>query len=51
MPIENIVEKKNNLNCKEDIEKFGLENFANSARDSIFAYKDVWEETIPKTGR
>ncbi|PID83445.1 hypothetical protein CSB11_01495 [Candidatus Campbellbacteria bacterium] len=51
MPIENIVEKKHNLNSKKDIEEFGIENFTKSAAESIFTYKDVWEETIPKTGR
>ncbi len=51
MPIENIVEKKHNLNSKADIENFGIGSFCASAKESIFSYKDTWEETIPRTGR
>ncbi len=51
MPIENIVEKKHNLNSKKNIEEFGIDNFCKSASESIFSYKKEWEEIIPRTGR
>jgi isoleucyl-tRNA synthetase len=41
MPIENIVEKKYNLNSKDDIEEFGIGNFCASARENIFTFKDI----------
>lgn len=51
LPIEKLIQEENNLNSKEDIEKFGIENFNNKARANVFKYNAEWKEIIPRTGR
>lgn len=51
LPIENLVQKENNLKTKEDIEEFGIKNFAQAAKDSVFRYNREWGEIVPRTGR
>jgi len=51
VPIEALVQKENNLATKQDIEAFGIDNFNNFARSTIFRYADDWQNIIPRTGR
>ncbi len=51
LPIENLIQKENNLKTKIDIEKFGIKKFNKAAKESVFTYKKEWEEIIPRTGR
>lgn len=51
LPIENLIEKKFNLNSKKDIEEFGLGKFNKEAEDSVFTYEKEWKEIVPRFGR
>ncbi len=51
LPIENLVEKELGLETKKDIEKFGVANFNERARESVLRYEKEWKEIIPRTGR
>lgn len=51
LPIENLIEKKFNLNSKKEIENFGIDNFNKEAEASVFAYEKEWKEIIPRFGR
>ncbi|MEN9338417.1 MAG: hypothetical protein RI945_142 [Candidatus Parcubacteria bacterium] len=51
LPIENLIEKKFNLNSKKDIEEFGIGKFNAAALKSVFTYEKEWKEIIPRFGR
>lgn len=51
LPIENLIQKENNLESKEDIEKFGLKEFATAAKNSVLRYDAEWKKIIPRMGR
>jgi isoleucyl-tRNA synthetase len=51
LPIENLIEKKFNLNSKKDIEEFGIGKFNKEAEESVFTYEKEWKEIIPRFGR
>lgn len=51
LPIENLIEKKFNLNSKKDIEEFGIANFNKEAEESVLKYEKEWKEIIPRFGR
>lgn len=51
LPIENLVQKEQNLKSKKDIENFGIKKFNQCARDSVFRYDREWREIVPRTGR
>ncbi|MEI6352741.1 MAG: class I tRNA ligase family protein [Candidatus Nomurabacteria bacterium] len=51
LPIENLIEKKFDLNSKKEIENFGIDRFNKEAQDSVFAYEKEWKEIIPRFGR
>lgn len=51
VPIEALVQKENNLSTKQDIEAFGIKQFNDFARSTIFRYADDWQKIIPRTGR
>lgn len=44
LPVEIEVEKKLNLNNKQDIEKYGIEEFNKQCRESVFTYEKLWRE-------
>lgn len=44
LPVEIEVEKRLNLNNKLEIESYGIENFNQQCRDSVFEYESVWRE-------
>ena len=48
LPVEIEVEKRLNLNDKTAIEVYGLENFNEQCRHSVFEYEDAWREMTKK---
>ncbi|MBN2795463.1 MAG: isoleucine--tRNA ligase [Clostridia bacterium] len=44
LPVEIEVEKKLNLNNKSEIENYGLANFNDKCRSSVFEYEESWRE-------
>lgn len=44
LPVEIEIEKKLNLNNKQDIEEYGIENFNKQCKDSVFAYEKQWRD-------
>lgn len=51
LPIENIVEKKFDLTSRQDIEKYGIENFNNSCHEIVLTYAEEWKKVIRRLGR
>jgi isoleucyl-tRNA synthetase len=51
LPIENLIQKENNLHSKIDIEKFGIKKFSQAAKASVFRYDAQWRKIIPRIGR
>ncbi len=51
LPVENIVEKKFNLNSKKDIEKMGVEKFNKACRQEVLRCADDWKKIIKRLGR
>ncbi len=51
LPIENLIQKENGLKTKQDVENFGVKNFNEAAKASVFRYLDEWKRIIPRTGR
>ncbi|KAH3902588.1 Isoleucine--tRNA ligase, cytoplasmic [Saccharomycodes ludwigii] len=51
LPIEHIIDKKLNITCKEDVFKFGLDNYNNECRAIVMTYADEWRQTIGRLGR
>jgi len=51
LPIENLIQKENNLNTKKDIEAFGIKKFNQAAKASVFRYDSDWKKVVPRTGR
>lgn len=50
LPVELDVEKKLGLESKEQIEKYGIENFNQKCRESVFRFKGEWDEFTRKLG-
>jgi len=50
LPVELAVEKELGFQKKEDIEKFGIENFNQKCKESVFRYKAEWDEFTHKLG-
>ena len=50
LPVEIEVEKQLKLNGKQDIERFGVEEFNKLARQSVFEYIDDWSEMTEQMG-
>ncbi|MGO1651397.1 isoleucine--tRNA ligase [Senegalia sp. (in: firmicutes)] len=44
LPVEIEVEKKLNLNNKQEIEEYGLDKFNEQCRESVFQYENLWRE-------
>ena len=52
LPIENAVEKKLQIEDKQDIEKtIGIKAFNDACRELVSGYNDAWEEYINRIGR
>ena len=50
LPVELEVEKIIGSSGKQDIEKFGVEPFIEKCRESVWKYKDMWEEFSDRMG-
>ncbi len=50
LPVELEVEKELGLNSKQDIERFGVEEFIQKCKESVWAYKSDWERMIERMG-
>lgn len=51
LPVENFVQKENNLQTSKDIEDFGIQNFSEKAKESVFRFESEWKKIMPRTGR
>ena len=50
LPVELEVEKMIGSTGKQDIEKFGIAPFIDKCRESVWKYKDMWEEFSDRMG-
>ncbi len=50
LPVEIEVEKKLGLDGKEQIEEYGLEKFIEECKESVWEYKEMWEEFSDMVG-
>ena len=51
LPIENLVEKENNIKNKQEIEEKGVKWFNGLCRNSVQRYTNEWRKTVERTGR
>ncbi|HEY6736434.1 MAG TPA: isoleucine--tRNA ligase [Candidatus Saccharimonadia bacterium] len=51
LPVEYELEKELKISGKKEILEFGIEKFNKLARDSVFRYRDVFEELYHRMGR
>lgn len=51
LPVEYAIEKEHGFKGKQDIVAYGVDKFNNECRESVFAYKDVWEKMFRRVGR
>ena len=51
LPVENEIEKSNNLTGKKGIEEFGIGNFNEACRSIVFRYTSEWKSTVERMGR
>ena len=50
LPVELEIEKKLGISGKEQIEEYGVENFVNQCKDSVFTYVSMWEKMTEQIG-
>ena len=50
LPVELEVEKEIGIEGKEEIEAYGVEPFIKKCRESVWRYKEVWEQFSGKVG-
>ena len=50
LPVELEIEKKLGIDGKEGIEEYGVENFINECKESVFKYTSMWKEMSEKIG-
>ena len=50
LPVEIEVEKQLNMSGKQDIEKYGIKEFNQKCRESVFTYTDMWREMTERMG-
>ncbi|MFW6306720.1 MAG: isoleucine--tRNA ligase [Bacillota bacterium] len=50
LPVEIEVEKQLNLNNKQEIEDYGIDNFNDKCRESVFKYEGLWREMTRRMG-
>ncbi len=51
LPVEYEIEKELEISGKKDIEKYGIENFNEKCRESVFKYTNEWEKLLRRIGR
>lgn len=50
LPVELEVEKDLGLNSKADIEEYGMREFVEKCKESVWEYKEEWEQMIERMG-
>ncbi len=50
LPVELEVEKQLGIENKQDIEKYGIENFIKKCRESVFKYEAQWRAMVTRGG-
>ncbi len=50
LPVEIEVEKQLNMSGKQDIEKYGIKEFNQKCRESVFTYEGMWRQMTEKMG-
>ncbi len=51
LPIEYAIEKEHGFKGKQDIVDYGIEKFNQECQDSVFKFKDIWEDLFRRLGR
>jgi isoleucyl-tRNA synthetase len=51
LPVEYAIEKKHGFKGKKDILEYGIDKFNAECRDSVFEFKDIWENMFRRVGR
>ena len=51
LPVESLTEKTLGFKGKKDIEEAGVKLFNETARSSVFAFREDWKKIIPRLGR
>ncbi len=51
LPIENLIEKEQNLETKQDIEHMGIGTFNDHCRNAVKRYTKEWREVVERMGR
>lgn len=51
LPIEHIIDKELGITCKDDVFKYGLDNYNNKCRSIVMTYAGEWRKTIGRLGR
>ena len=50
LPVEIEVEKQLNMSGKQDIEKYGIKEFNQKCKESVFTYENKWREMTKRMG-
>ncbi|MEG0430405.1 MAG: isoleucine--tRNA ligase [Anaerovoracaceae bacterium] len=50
LPVEIEVEKQLNMSGKQDIEKYGIKEFNEKCKESVFSYESMWREMTKRMG-
>lgn len=50
LPVELEIEKKLGISGKQEIEKYGVEEFIKQCKESVFTYVNLWEDMSKKVG-
>ena len=50
LPVEIEVEKQLQMNGKQDIEKYGIKEFNEKCKESVFTYESMWREMTKRMG-
>ena len=50
LPVEIEVEKKLGIKHKSEVVEYGIENYNQACRDSVFTYLDLWEKMTTRMG-
>lgn len=51
LPVEYAIEKEHGFRGKKDIIAYGIDTFNADCKQSVFTYKDVWEQMFRRVGR
>lgn len=50
LPVEIEVEKQLHMSCKQDIEKYGIAQFNEKCKESVFVYEGLWRQMTERMG-